>query len=257
MIPHDEYVAPSKRWQAFTGALPFIAFGISSMIGKVDHIYKLRGHNAEMVAYSLILVGFLIEWIRGFPMWSYSYLGWSLVLAWSNTNIQIYGTNWGYRIWIPFGITLLIALLWTRSLNPIRKFFRDIWNDWTHLSLAMYSFIGFMFLIYDENHHPYLLVFMSTATLTTAAGAWFTLRSSSIKSRTLSLAISSGLAFGISSICEATWDYHAYYGLAHIVRPWYSTILVWISITLFLAAILFWPISIQIFRNITIKRREC
>lgn len=106
---NEESISPSTRWQAFLGMLPFLAFGVSSVIGKEDYTYHLRGHDAEMVVYTLALVGLLIGWIRGFPLWSYGYLGWSLVWAWSNTNIPIYGAKWEYRIWVPFAITVLIA----------------------------------------------------------------------------------------------------------------------------------------------------
>lgn len=254
MSTHNEFISPSNRWQAFLGMLPFFAFGVSSMIGKVDHIYKLRGHNAEMVVYSLVLVGLLIGWIRGFPLWSYSYLGWSLLLAWANTNIKIYGADWGYRIWIPFGITLLIALLWTRSLNPIKKFFRDSWNDWTRLSLMMYAMGAWIFMIYDENHHPYLLVFMFSSTLVAASAAWFFLRSSSVKCRIFSIITGFIIAMIIGSICDATWDWYAYYGLTKKPTTWYKEVWDYIMILFFWGIILFWPSIVELIRRKTTHR---
>ena len=68
--------------------------------------------------------------------------------------------------------TIGIALLWTRSFLPLRQLVRGIWQDWTLLSLAMYTFVGWMALIYDENRHPYLFAFMIGSTLAVSAGAW-------------------------------------------------------------------------------------
>ena len=242
----DEYMKPSTRWQAFWGILPFLAFGISSMIDKMAHIFLPHRQYAEMTTYGLALVGLLIGWIRGFPLWSYSYLGWSLLLAWSNTNISIYGVYWGYQVWIPFGINALIALLWTHSLTPLKKLLRDCWSDWTRLSLTMYTFIAFMFLIYDENHHPYLMILMIVSTLATAAGAWFFLRSATLKSRVVSIFGSFVAIAVIGWVSEATWDWRAYYGVAEVSAPWYLTVLRAIISLIFIAIILFWPAIVGI-----------
>ena len=217
----DEYMKPSTRWQAFWGILPFLAFGISSMIDKMDHIFLPHRQYAEMATYGLALVGLLIGWIRGFPLWSYSYLGWSLLLAWSNTNISIYGVYWGYQVWIPFGITVLTALLWTRSFAPLKKLLQDSWNDWTRLSLAMFTFGGFVWLTYDENHHPYLILFILASTLAIASSIWFFLRSSSTQGRILSIIAGFIIGMIISNVSYATWDMYAYYGLTKIPTAWY------------------------------------
>jgi hypothetical protein len=246
---NEETMLPSTRWQAFLGILPFLAFGAASMIGKVDPTYSLRGHHAEMVVYALVLVGLLIGWIRGFPLWSYSYLGWSLVLAWSNTNMVIYGEKYGYRIWIPFAATVLIALLWTRSLQPIRKFLRDVWKDWSRLSLAMYALGAWMFLIYDENHHPQLLAFMLASTLATAGAAWFFLRSSNLRGRTLAILAGFITTVIINGICEATWDWHAYYGIPKQPTTWYRKAGGAAMMLLLWGIILFWPSIVELIRR--------
>ena len=254
MFTQDFHMAAATRWQAFIGALPYLAFGAASMIGKVDHIYHFRGHNAEMVVYFLVLVGLLVGWIRDFPLWSYSYLGWALLIAWSNTNARIYGVDWGYRIWVPFGIMVLFALIWTRSLEPIKKFFRDIWNDWTRLSLAMFAMGAWIFMVYDENHHPYLLAFMLASTLAAAGGAWIFLRSSSVKGRILAIVGSFIAAAIIGGICNASWDWYAYYGIPKPDEAWYLTLGMSILGILFWILIFFWPALIGVIRRITTRR---
>jgi hypothetical protein len=250
MSIQSEYIKPSTRWQAFIGALPFLAFGIASMIGKVDHPINTHGHNIEVVVYLLVLSGLLVGWILRFPLWSYAYLGWSLLIAWFNTNITIYGVDWGYRVWIPFGITILIALLWTRSLDPLTKFLHDVWNDWTRLLLVMYAFGAFMALIYDENHHPYLLVFMAITTLIVTAGAWFFLRSSNMIGRVLSIAVSFIAASVPMEISYLTWDWRAYYGLPS-PETWSDNLGVAPIGILFWLLVLFWPALIGLLHRIT------
>jgi hypothetical protein len=250
----DLHIAPATRWQAFIGVLPFLAFGAASMIGKVGHIYHFRGHNAEMVVYFLALAGLLVGWRRDFPLWSYSYLGWALVIAWSNTTVTIYGVDWGYRIWLAFGITVLIVLLWTRSLEPIKKFFHDIWNDWTRLSLAMFTMGAWIWMTYDENHHPYLLAFMLASTLAAAGGAWIFLRSSSAKVRILSIVGGFIAVAIIGGICYATWDWRAYYGFPKPDEVWYKTLGIPIIGILFWLPILFWPALIGAIHRMTAQR---
>ncbi len=250
MSTQIEYISPSTQWQAFIGALPFFAFGIAGMIGKVDHLFIPPVHDVEMVVYLLALSGLLVGWIRRFPLWSYGYLGWSLLIAWFNTNSIIYGVDWGYRIWIPFGIAILIALLWTRSLDPLKKFFRDIWNDWTRLTFVMYAIGAFVSLIYDENHHPYLLLFMAVATLIVTAGAWFFLRSSNMIGRILSIVVSFIAASVPMGISYLTWDWRAYYGLP-TSETWYDNLGVAPIGILFWLLILFWPALIALIHRIT------
>ena len=242
----EEYISPLPKRQALLGILPFLAFGISSMIGKADHIFLLQRQYAEIAVYGLALVGLLIGWIRGFPLWSYSYLGWSLLLAWSNTNMSIHGVRWGYQVWIPFGITVLIALLWTRSFTPVKKLLWDCWNDWTRLSLMMYAIGAWVWMIYDENHHPYLIVFVFTSALVSTGAAWAFLRSSSLTSRVFSVA--GGFVTGgiISQICYATWDWRAYYGLSETPQVWYQSLGQIIVIYTFWLVLLFWPAIVGI-----------
>ena len=254
----NEYYFPSSRWQALFGTLPFLAFGIISMLGKMDdQVYGLRVIYINLAIYILVLSGLLIGWIRGFPLWSYSYLGWSLLFGWWWSNSRINGIYYGFRVWVLFGIVILIALIWTRSLSQVKKFFSDISNDWTRLSLAMYTFIAFVFLIYDENHHPYLLIFMAASTFAIAAGAWFFLRSASLKGRVMSILggfITSNI---IGQICDKTWDAQAYYNLPiGSPTPWYMTIFRTVMILSFFSIILLWPAAISLYQRITSRRTE-
>ena len=137
----NQYLSKSTPLQAAIGALPFLAYGIATMIFEADRNFPFAPDHVSLALYTLALIGLLMGWVRGFPLWSYGYLGWVLVLGGSG-NISASGIQWGYQSWVPFGIVILSALLWTRSLNPIKKFFKDIWNDWSRLVLTSFALIS-------------------------------------------------------------------------------------------------------------------
>ena len=245
-----DYLTPATRWQALIGTIPFLAFGILMMVGKLDHFQTLY---FDLAFYLLALSGFLIGWIQGFPLWSYSYLGWSLVFAWWWSSMWVGGVYYGDRTLFILGAALVLGLVLTRSLKPVKKLFRDIWNDSTRLTLAMFAFAGFMGMIYDENHHPQLFWFMLASIFTISAGAWFFLRSSSLKGRILAILGGFAGAGIISWICDSTWDFHAYYGLTPTIRPWYQSLGITMAILTFWLGIVFWPIIIALIHHIANK----
>ncbi len=255
MFAQNEYITPSTRWQAFVGTLPFLGFGILSMLGNLDRFHDVRTFYIYLAYYALVLAGLLIGWIRGFPLWSYSYLGWSLIFIWWLAGARINNTYFGSFFCIPFGLIILIALLWTRTIKPIKKFFGDLATDFSRLSLAIYTLIAFVFLIYDENHHPYLLPFITAATLAISAGAWFFLRAVSLKVRIFSMF--GGLVSGylIGTICDRTWDAAAYYGFSEgPPDPWYQTLYQAFMILVFFSGILLWPVVISSIQRINSKQ---
>ena len=252
----------TNHWDALIGTLPFVLFGIASMIGKFR--LPFVGIYADLVFYVIVLLGLLIGLIKGVPRWTYSYLGWSLVFAWWWSSMGTYGLKifgfqinyWTWQIWPPLFVAIGIALLWTRSLHPLQQLVRNIWQDWTLLSLAMYTFIGWMALLYDENHHPYLFGFMTASTLVVSGGAWFFLRGRQTRKRIIAL-LSSFVAMAIiGAISEATWDWRAYHGLPP--QPpvaWYISVLRILVIGTFWVMILFWPALVGLVRRAFNNRR--
>ena len=67
--------------------------------------------------------------------------------------------------------------------------------------------------MYDENHHPCLLVFIIASTLAVCAGVWFYFRQTAAIQRVLSLVIGLIAMMVIAGINSATWDWRAYYNL--------------------------------------------
>jgi asparagine N-glycosylation enzyme membrane subunit Stt3 len=67
--------------------------------------------------------------------------------------------------------------------------------------------------MYDENRHPYLLVFIIASTLAVCVGAWFYFRQTVFIQRVLSLVAGLISLAAIGGINSATWDWRAYYNL--------------------------------------------
>lgn len=253
---HSDVITTSSFGQALLGALPFLAFGLACILSKKGNPLPYhRGYNFP-VFYLLTLLGLGVGWARGFPRWSYAYLGWALVFAWLWTGIVINGLDWGVWIWIPFFLTIITALLLTRSLRPLRQLATGIWRDWTSLSLGVYIFFSSALLLYDENHHPHLLVFMIASTIAIAGGAWGYMRGRRPSHRIFALEISVILAIAVSRISEATWDWRAYYGLPATTETfWYTTARGWILPTLSVAVLLLSPALLNLVRRTVSLRR--
>lgn len=246
----------TSYWDALIGTLPFVLFGIVSMIGKIR--IPFWGIYAALAFYVIVLLGLLIGLIKGVPRWAYSYLGWTLVFAWwwssmGTQGLKIFGLQinyWSWQIWPPLLVTIGIALVWTRSLLPFRQLVRGIWKDWTLLSLAMYTFVGWMALIYDENRHPYLFAFMIGSTIAVSAGAWFFLHERQTRNQIIALLSGFVTLAIIGAISEATWDWHAYYGFPEPPPiDWYVSALRIIVMFAVWTAILFWPALIGLVRR--------
>jgi hypothetical protein len=246
----------TSHWDALIATLPFVLFGIACLIGKIR--VPFWGIYADLAFYAIVLLGLLIGLIKGVPGWSYSYLGWSLVFGWwwssmGTEGLKIFGFQidyWTWQIWPPLLVTIGVALLWTRSLLPLRQLVRGIWQDWTLLSLAMYAFLGFLMLPYDENHSPYLIGFMIVSTLTISASVWAFMRSPKPSVRLLTLLTGFFLALAIDRVCETTWDFAGYYGLpATPPAPWYDSIFEIMVITVVWGGLLIWPALISLVRH--------
>jgi len=248
----------SSHWEAFLSALPFAVFGVVCMIGKTRVPWV--GIYVYLAFYLFVLLGFLIGLVKAFPRWAYSYLGWSLLFAWWWTNMYTRGFKlfgytfgneaWGWRVWAPLFITVGIAIILTRSIRPLRELVLGIWQDWTLLSLATYSFIGFMMVLYDEVHSPYIFAFMTASTLVICASVWIFMRSANRLHRFITLLAGFFAGLVIDRICGATWDFNAYSGLpAQPPTPWYGTLLGIIFFTVLWSPIMWLPALVGLFKS--------
>jgi len=190
---------------ALVGALPFLLFGLAHLL---DGIAELSGHarlainpldrsldlpaivlTLPMGVYLVSVLGLLIGVLKGFPRWSYAYLGMSLYLGLSYFNGSFYGVDYSSWAWIPALAAILLGFLLTRSLYPLARMLQGAWNDWTRVSFALYAFAApvLTIIFFDEDWGVLQLYGLFFDTVLLAAGAVAFLRSSTILGRVLSL----------------------------------------------------------------------
>ena len=204
----DDWMNRRSSWgEAFLGALPFLLFGLSYL---VDGLAELAGDarpafvllkeslnrpavaiTAEMVVYLVSALGLLFGVMKGFPRWSYAYLGLSLWFGWIYNGQLYYGVFYKWWVWLPTVAAILLGLLLARSVEPLTRLFQGVWHDWTRLSFALYAFaLPMLTVIFFDGdwgiNQLYMLVF---DTLLLAAGAVFFLRSRTILGRVLSMLV--------------------------------------------------------------------
>lgn len=256
--PASTHSIKASHEEAFLSALPFAAFGVICMIDKAT--VPWIGTHAYLLFYLYVLLGLLIGLMKACPRWTYSYLGWSLVYAWwwttmSTSGLKFFGYTisneaWGWRAWYPLLITFGIAILLARSIRPLQKLVLGIWQDWTLLSLTLYSFVGFVMLLYDEVHSPYLFAFMTVSTLLISASVWVFMKSANHFHRLGILLGSFFISLILDRICAATWDFNAYYGFpAQPATPWYNSLLEIIFYTVLWSPIVWLPALVGLFKS--------
>ncbi len=257
--------AEMKRRDAILGTLPFAIFGLLCMLTKVE----LPIHAGYLyLAFSAIsLLGLMVGLVKGFPHWAYSYLGWSILMSWwwmmtqvdifSNSSAVTRNQSIGWWAWIPLLAAIGLGAFFARSFRPIQRLAGGIWQNWTYLSLMIYTFVAFVQLIYDEIQHPYLLVFMAASTLVICLAVWVFLQSASSWTRVIALLTGFVVSLVLNNLSYTTWDYAAYYSLPPSPpQPWYTAfngVIVW---TVFWAGIMFWPLLIGLVRRVVDSRSK-
>jgi len=253
MSKQDEPARPQdgtgESWLgALAGALPFLLFGIASVLSRGPG----RFDTSEFLAfYALVLVGLLVGWVRGFPRWTLAYLGWAVLFAWwwSRMGVGALGQRlgyawtdqWGWASWAPLGAASIAGLLLTRSLQPLRALAARLWREWAWLSLGAYILLSYVGLLADENHHPYLLGLIAASTLAASAGAALYMRGATGLRRRLGLLVGvAGMAL-IGAYSESTWDYRAYYGLPASPSGVWPDITRWVIVFIVWGALLLGP----------------
>jgi hypothetical protein len=114
----------------------------------------------------LLPVGLCIGWIRSFPRWSYPYGAQVLFSSLYMMNVAtpgflFDGELWGWRALIPLAVVVVISVLIRRSLDPLRKFFTNIREDWTLLTFGLFGSMPLLIGIsFDEVDRLYSLYFM-------------------------------------------------------------------------------------------------
>lgn len=183
-------------WAVFAGVLPVLLSGLVVVVQAFYYPGQVRGltHSAQLYLglYAVLLVGLGVGWAKRFPRWSYGYLGIVLIMAlWfanaATPGLQLFGHRfgrelWGVLGWLPLLGLFVLMLLLTRSLQPLRGLARDVREDWSLLSLALYGVVAWVSLIasFDNygwyNNGRVLLFNLVVQTVLFSGGAFFYMR---------------------------------------------------------------------------------
>ena len=198
--------ASRTSWPAsLAGAALFLLWGLVAIGGELPHEWAVPTWIHTLIRILSIGVLFFppialcFGWIKGFPRWSYPYVGHMSVYSLYMTSVATPGLKlfgypvfggdlWGWRAWIPLSIVTLIALLVTRSLRPLLRLVTNIWQDWTLLTFGMFGILPLLVAIsFDEVDRLYSLYFMAILAVLMTGTALLYLRSRGQRSRILAL----------------------------------------------------------------------
>jgi hypothetical protein len=202
----ETWVGMRSSWgEVLIGALPFLLYGLAHLL---EGATELGGYDfpaftlldgslnrptitltMETVVYFVSALGLFLGVVKGFPRWSYAYLGMSFYFGWSYNNQFYYGVFYKWWVWLPLFAAIILGLLLTRSLQPLARLLQGAWNDWTRLSFALYAFASplVMVVFFDDDWGVLQLYGLFFDTVLLAAGAVAFLRSRTSWGRVLSL----------------------------------------------------------------------
>jgi hypothetical protein len=187
---------PSTWGEALLGAVPFILYGLAYFVvafnerpGFHNPALEVYTRYASQAVYIVSVVGLAAGCVKGFPRWSYAYLGMVLYAALNIFNMNFSVIFLGRRVWILAAAAVLVALLVARSLRPVKQLFLGIWQDWSRVALACYAALVpiFTVIFLDGNWGTFELAGLVFDTLLLAAGAIVFLRSRTLWQRVAAL----------------------------------------------------------------------
>jgi len=199
--------------------LPFLLPTVVLLGPLFDALYAAMGWNQEeiIIARSLLAIakalfvlgGLLAGWLKGFPRWTYPYLGLvvtaSLLLANGSTpGLWLFGYQrgralWGWWAWVPLlagAVTAVLILLISRPIKQQFRMVTNVWGDWTMLSFAIYGmFILGTFVALDEIQSPWEGMITALGALLLALGAGATMRAGTTGRRIAALIMGFSAAY--------------------------------------------------------------
>ena len=195
---------PSSWPGALAGSGLFVLAGLMMILMEIPPQWEIGWlQQFSMLFFPLFFLlppGFYAAgWVKGFPAWSYPWVAHALVWSLYMMNVATpglrifnytFGSNdlWLWRAWIPFLVATAIALLITRSFQPVRDLFTNAWRDWTRVTFALFGFMPLVVMIaFDEIDRLYTFYFMVLLAVVMPASALAYLRSRSTRQQALAL----------------------------------------------------------------------
>lgn len=201
-----DYNTPSSWSETLLGAFVFLIYPITLatnvLIGWLviplhlpQPMLEAVGLTYRLLEMALLLLVWILGWVRNFPRWSFAWIGFSVFFTLLYTSMPLPGSRdlIGWWIALAWVIALGIGLFLTRSLRPLGQFAKSVWNDWTRLSFALYGITPLLLLLafFDEVNGEEL--FVTGLALVLALGALAYLRSAEVWRRISSLVVTHAL----------------------------------------------------------------
>jgi hypothetical protein len=228
----ETWVGRRDSWgEALIGALPFLLFGLAYLLkgfaelGGFDYpSFKLLYvsflessldrpaiiFTPPMGVYFISTLGLLLGVVKGFPRWSYAYLGMSLYFGWYYGNGSFSGVHYDSWAWLPLFAVIILGLALARSLQPLVRLLKGGWNDWTRLSFALYAFVPMLTVVFfDDDWEAIQLSGLFVDTVLLAAGAVAFLRARTVRVRVLSL-LAAVLIVIVKAFALGGWFWQAF-----------------------------------------------
>lgn len=184
-------------WLAALGHLFYMWWAAAGVIFDVlgKYLYQAGNMPAQLGGYiagAILLIDLLVVfwcWRRGWPRWSFPYLG--IVLTWMMLFIASLIRNDGSLLVFlaPLvGFMMVFLIFLGRWLKGLHSLYERLRGDWTLLGLAYFSCVPFMFvIILDETRYEYGIELVLSVIL--ALGVFAYMRSASRLRRTLVLPV--------------------------------------------------------------------
>ncbi|MCP4426459.1 MAG: hypothetical protein GY803_18350 [Chloroflexi bacterium] len=245
---------PAARWETVLALFPFLwpALGLLTplLAAIVERWLPANTDPADAPQWLIALVGMvvvsfmaftflgplLLGWLRGFPRWSYAYLG--LILPFSalltraaTPGLNLFGYTfgrselWGWRAWMPVLFVAGLAFLITRSVRFQARVFTNVWCDWTRLSFAFYGAVPLLLGIsFDEVHNSYEAHSLAASAILLALGAYLYVRGTSVWRRIIALVGGFTLSWTIAIVFLSThWHERFEVGMPRSGPDWSET----------------------------------
>ncbi len=203
----------SSWGETLAGIWPFLFLGPVSVI--VAYLtmpawfqYSETPKYLSIVFVLSMLVGLGVGWAKGWPRWSYPYLGFAMVvggLAIGGTvssMVFTVGPEWPVLPQVliavgAFGLIVGILTLIARAWRPLHSLYRGIRQDWTRLSFGLFTVVSGLFGAIDLDEDPIFTLNVFVPSLILLVGALVYLRSTTKAQRILALLVSLVLAVAV------------------------------------------------------------
>ena len=248
--------SPTSRGEILAGVGLFLFLGLVQLYmnlpydwGRMDKRIALSSYIFAML-FIIPAMGYAVGWVKGFPRWSYPYVGVLLLISLYFMNVSTPGVSffgyevfgrelWGWRSWIPLGIAALVALIISRSFRPIMKFFTNGWQDWTLFTFGMFGWMPLLVWVgFDEIDNLFTMYFTVGLNMVTILSSYAYMRSTKMWQRVVALSAGIVIPVVVASLGSTLyWLEHGWVSIPGVIK-----------MGIYIVLVMFAPVFIGILR---------